>query len=299
MERKLDALSTESYREEYADLDRRSVEELVALMNAEDRTVPEAVGEASEQISSAIEAIVERMKRGGRMIYAGAGTSGRLGLLDAAECGPTFSAEPGQVLGLISGGPAAVLEPAESAEDDSESGAADVQRTSVTEADSVIGVSASGSTPYVVGALRRAREVGALTVGVSCNVPSEVGREADHAIEVDTGPEIISGSTRLKAGTAQKLILNTISTVTMTRLGKVFGGLMVDVRPTNDKLRRRARRIVARAAGVSQSEADRALQAAGGETKTAIFALLSGLDYEESRRRLALSAGNVRSALES
>ena len=293
----LDALSTESHREGAEDLDKRSVPELVGLINDEDRTVPEAVGEAREEIASAIEAIVERMQRGGRLIYAGAGTSGRLGLLDAAECGPTFGTYPGQVVGLLSGGPEAALDPAENAEDDAEGGASDVDRIGVMDDDTVVGVSASGRTPYVIGAVRRARERGALIVGVSCNRPSEIGREVEHAIEVDTGPEVISGSTRLKAGTAQKLILNTISTVTMLRLGKVFGDLMVDVRPTNEKLRRRARRIVARASGAPQPEADRALAAADGEVKTAIVALIAGVEPDKARQRLE-RAGDIRGALE-
>lgn len=294
----LDALSTESHREGAEDLDKRSVRELVESMNAEDRSVPEAVGEARDRISAAVEAIVERMERGGRLIYAGAGTSGRLGLLDAAECGPTFNTYPGQVVGLLSGGPEAALDPAENAEDDSEGGAADVGRIGVTEADAVVGVSASGRTPYVMGAVRRARERGALTVGVACNRPSELGREVDHAIEVATGPEVISGSTRLKAGTAQKLVLNTISTVTMIRLGKVFGDLMVDVRPTNEKLRRRARRIVARATGFPQTDSDRALQESGGEVKTAIVALLAEVEPDKARQRLKSAGGNIRDALE-
>lgn len=295
----LDALSTESHREGAENLDRRGVSELVALINDEDRGVPEAVAEARERIASAIEAIVARMEQGGRLIYAGAGTSGRLGLLDAAECGPTFNIYPGQVVGLLSGGPEAALDPAENAEDDSEGGASDVDRIGVAGDDAVVGVSASGRTPYVMGAVRRARERGALTVGVACNRPSELGREVDHAIEVDTGPEVISGSTRLKAGTAQKLILNTISTVTMIRLGKVFGDLMVDVRPTNEKLRRRARRIVARATGVSQPEADRSLEASSGEVKTAIVALLAGTEPGEARQRLKRAGGSIRNTLES
>lgn len=294
----LDSLSTESHREGAEDLDRRSVCELVELMNAEDRTVPEAVGEAREQISVAVEAIVARMRRGGRLIYAGAGTSGRLGLLDAAECGPTFGVYPGQVVGLLSGGPGAALDPAENAEDDSEGGASGVDRIGVTKDDVVVGVSASGRTPYVMGAARRARERGALTVGVACNRPSELGREVDHAIEVATGPEVISGSTRLKAGTAQKLVLNTISTVTMIQLGKVFGDLMVDVRPTNEKLRRRASRIVARAARVPRSEAEQAFQESGGEVKTAIVALLAEVEPDEARKRLERAGGNIRDSLE-
>lgn len=295
---RLDALSTEARREDAADLDRRGVGELVGLMNEEDRTVPEAVGEAKEQISAAVEAIVERMERGGRLIYVGAGTSGRLGLLDAAECGPTFSTTPGQIVGLIAGGPEAALDPAENAEDSADGGAQDLARLGVSEADAVVGISASGRTPYVMGAVRAARQHEALTVGVSCNRPSELGGEVDHRIEVDTGPEVISGSTRLKAGTAQKLILNTISTVTMIRLGKVFGDLMVDLRPSNDKLRRRARRIVARASGAQQPDADRALDAADGEVKAAVVALLAGTEPGEAREMLKRAGGNIRGALE-
>jgi N-acetylmuramic acid 6-phosphate etherase len=291
-------LITEGRRPDLSDLDRLPTTGLVRLMNAEDALVPEAVGRASEAISTAIDAIAERLAAGGRLVYVGAGTAGRIGALDAAECPPTFNAPPEQVVSLMAGGESAFSAAVEGAEDRTEEGAADIERLGVGERDAVVGVSASGRTPYVLGAVERARRAGALTIGVSCNPDSRLGALVEHPIEVVVGPEFIAGSTRLKAGTAQKLVLNMISTITMVRLGKTYGNLMVDLRATNSKLRDRARRIVALATGADGAELDEALSAADGEVKPAIVMLLAGVSADEARRRLTEHGGRVRGALE-
>jgi N-acetylmuramic acid 6-phosphate etherase len=281
---------TEQREERDADLDLRSTLDLVMVMNQADSTVPAAVRESADALAAAIDAIVTRLAGGGRLVYAGAGTSGRLALLDAAECGPTFGLADGRVL---------ALEAADgTAEDDDAAGEATMAAAAVAPADAVVLVSASGSTPYTLGAARAAAAAGALTVAVVCAPDSELGRVAEHAVVADTGPEVISGSTRLKAGTAQKLVLNTISTVAMIRLGRTYGNLMVDVVATNAKLRARARRAVALATEFSDPEIDEALLAAGGDAKVAIVSLLTGLPVEDARRRLADAGGGVRQALE-
>jgi N-acetylmuramic acid 6-phosphate etherase len=232
----------------------------------------------------------------GRIVYVGAGTAGRMGVLDAAECGPTFNAAD-KVIALMAGGPQAITQPKEGAEDDPAAGAAELRALGVGPSDAVVGISASGRTPYVLGALGAAREAGALTVGLSCHPASLVSVAADHAVEVVVGPEVIAGSTRLKAGAAQKLVLNTISTVVMVRLGRTLGNLMVDVRAGSEKLVDRARRIVVTAAGVTPAEAAAALEAADGEVKTAIVTLLTGVDAAAARQRLEACGGIVRRAL--
>ncbi|MBO0708148.1 MAG: N-acetylmuramic acid 6-phosphate etherase [Candidatus Dormibacteraeota bacterium] len=281
-----------------ADLDLRPTLDLVRLMNQEDATVPAAVGQALPAISRAIDAIAERMAAGGRLVYVGAGSAGRLGVLDASECGPTFSTPEGQVSALIAGGPEAVSRAVEGAEDDVEAGAGDLARFGLSDADAVVGISASGRTPYVLGAVRYARGRGSLTVGIACNAGTQLGREVDHPIEVGTGPEILAGSTRLKAGSAQKLILNMISTVVMVRLGKTYGGLMVDLRATNEKLRDRARRIVAQAGGVEDERAGSALAEAGGQVKVAVLMVRCGLPAAEAESILEGAGGNLRRALD-
>lgn len=293
----LTGLVTEGWREEWRDIDTRPTLDLVLLMNSEDAQVPTAVGQAAPAIAAAIDAIAERMGRGGRLVYAGAGTAGRIGVLDASECGPTFNTSPGQVVGLIAGGTGAVTTATESAEDDAESGRSDVRRLELRADDCLVALSASGRTPYALGALEEARAAGALTVAVACNPGSPLGAAAEHAIEVVVGPEVISGSTRLKAGTAQKLVLNTISTVAMVRLGKTFGNLMVDVRATNEKLHARARRIVSLATGADEAAVSEALEASGGEVTTAIVSLLAGCDAGAARAALAEHGGRVREAL--
>ena len=293
----LDELVTEARAASGTDHDLRSTEELVELMNRQDAGVPAAVGAARAQITATIEAIAPRLARGGRLIYVGAGSSGRIAALDAAECESTFSTEPGQVVALLAGGLAAERAEQEAAEDDAEAGASEVAERRVGEADAVVGVSASGRTPYVLGALRAAADAGALTAALVSVQDSELARLADHEIAVVVGPEFLAGSTRLKAGTAQKLVLNTISTVSMIRLGKTYGDLMVDVHATNEKLRERVRRIVRQATGASEDEADRALEAGQGSAKVAIVSLLAGIDAEAARARLAEADGSIRSAV--
>jgi N-acetylmuramic acid 6-phosphate etherase len=279
----LDDLTTEA-------LDRRSTSELVALMNRLDAAVPTAVEAAADALAEAIDQIVERLRRGGRLVYVGAGSSGRQAVADAAECEGTFTAAPGQVVAVFAGED-------EAAEDDAEAGAQALDALGVAEADAVIGVSASGRTRYVLAALERAAAAGAFTAGVVSTPDSPLARIVDREIPVLVGPELIAGSTRLKAGTAQKLVLNTISTVSMIRLGKVFDNLMVDVSTANEKLRDRARRIVETVAGVGSDEADAALAAAGGSAKVAIVCLLEGLGAEAARERLTAAGGDLRTAL--
>ncbi|MFC8722218.1 N-acetylmuramic acid 6-phosphate etherase [Kitasatospora sp. NPDC057198] len=293
----LDTLATEARREGGAEIDLLPTVELARLMNAEDRTVPEAVAAALPAIAAAVDAIVERMRRGGRLVYAGAGTAGRLGVLDASECPPTFDTAPGQVVGLIAGGPAALTSALEGAEDDRAAAVADLAALDLTAADTVIGVSASGRTPYALAAVEHARALGALTVALVGNRGSALGEAAEHRIEVVTGPELLAGSTRLKAGTAQKLVLNTVSTIVMVRLGKTYGDLMVDLRATNAKLRARSRRIVAVATGAAPADADAALAATGGRAKDAILLLLAGVDAPTAAALLARHGGVLRDAL--
>lgn len=293
----LETLTTEAFRPELSEIDRLPTLEIAKLMNTEDATVPAAVAERLPLIASAIDGIAERMSRGGRLIYAGAGTAGRLGILDASECPPTFNTDPSEVVGLIAGGPGAMVTSVEGAEDSKELAAADLDALSLTPDDTVVGISASGRTPYAVGAVEHARTRGALTVGLSCNAGSALAAAAEHGIEIVVGPELLTGSTRLKAGTAQKLVLNMFSTITMIRLGKTYGNLMVDVRASNEKLRARSRRIVALATGAPDEEIERALTATGGEVKNAVLVLLGGVDGPTAARLLAESDGHLRAAL--
>ncbi|GHH74605.1 N-acetylmuramic acid 6-phosphate etherase [Streptomyces sulfonofaciens] len=294
----LSTLGTESRNERTAELDRMPVAELLSVMNAEDLTVAAAVRDALPRIGAAVEAITASLRQGGRLVYLGAGTSGRIGLLDAVECPPTFGTAPEQVVGLLSGGPGAFARAVEGAEDDAGAAAADLDGIGVGSRDTVVGLAASGRTPYVVGGLRHARAAGARTVSVACNRDAVISRHADIAIEVPTGPEVLTGSTRLKAGTAQKLVCNMLSTASMVRVGKVYGNLMVDVRASNDKLVDRARRMVAEAAGTDPDTAARALAAAGGHAKTAIVMLLGRCTPEEGARRLERADGDVRAAVD-
>ncbi|MER5771467.1 N-acetylmuramic acid 6-phosphate etherase [Streptomyces sp. NPDC001985] len=295
----LDSLTTEAFRPELAEIDRLPTLDIARTMNGEDRTVPDAVAARLPEIASAIDAAAERMARGGRLVYAGAGTAGRMGVLDASECPPTFSTDPGEVVGLIAGGPGAVLSAAEGAEDSAELAAADLDGLGIGPDDTVVGISASGRTPYAVGAVTHARSLGALTIGLSCNAGSALAAAADHGIEVVTGPELLTGSTRLKAGTAQKLVLNMISTITMIRLGKTYGNLMVDLRASNEKLRARSRRIVSLATGASDAEIESALAATDGEVKNAILTLIGRVDAPTAGRLLTENGGHLRAALRS
>ncbi|MBT2364778.1 N-acetylmuramic acid 6-phosphate etherase [Streptomyces sp. ISL-10] len=293
----LATLTTEAFRPELADIDRLPTLEIARIMNGEDETVPAAVAAQLPVIADAIDATAERMARGGRLIYAGAGTAGRLGVLDASECPPTFNTDPSEVTGLIAGGPAAMFTAVEGAEDSKELAAADLDALKVTGDDTVVGISASGRTPYAIGAVEHARSLGALTIGLSSNAASALGAAAEHGIEVVVGPELLTGSTRLKAGTAQKLVLNMISTITMIRLGKTYGNLMVDVRASNDKLRARSRRIVSLATGAREEEIEAALEATDGEVKNAILMILGGVDAPRAASLLMSSAGHLRAAL--
>jgi N-acetylmuramic acid 6-phosphate etherase len=282
-----------------ADLDLRSTAELVRLINDEDATVAGAVRAASAELAGAVDAIVQRLERGGRLVYVGAGSSGRLAAVDAAECPPTFGVAPELVLAVVAGGAESLAVAQEAAEDDHAAGCRDVESAGVSAADAVVLLSASGRTPYVLGAARAAAAAGALSVAVVCVRDSELGLLVDHEVAAVVGPEVVAGSTRLKAGTAQKLVLNTISTVAMIRLGKTYGNLMVDVVASNAKLRARARRAVALATGAGEEQVDAALAAAGGEPKVAIVSLLADLDPAEARTRLTAAGGLVRKALAS
>jgi N-acetylmuramic acid 6-phosphate etherase len=293
----LESLTTEAFRPDLADIDRLPTLDIARLMNGEDTSVPAAVARRLPQIAAAIDAIAERMARGGRLVYAGAGTAGRLGVLDASECPPTFNTRPEQVVGLVAGGPPAMVTSVEGAEDSADLARADLDALALTPADTVVGISASGRTPYAIAAVEHARALGALTVGLACNADSALAAAAEHGIEVVVGPELLTGSTRLKAGTAQKLVLNMLSTITMIRLGKTYGNLMVDVRASNDKLRARSRRIVALATGAADEEIERALAATDGEVKNAILTVLAGVDGPTAARLLEESGGHLRAAL--
>jgi len=293
----LTGLTTESRNPRSTDLDRLEVPELLAVMNDEDATVAPAVRRALPEIAAAVQLATTSLRAGGRLLYLGAGTSGRLGVLDAAECPPTFGSDPRQVVGLIAGGERAVRHAVEGAEDSRELAEEDLRAVGLTALDTVVGIAASGRTPYVIGGLDHAGRVGASTVSLACNPGSRLGAHAQVAIEVDTGPEVLTGSTRLKAGTAQKLVLNMISTATMVGLGKVYGNLMVDVVPTNAKLVERAHGIIAAATGVDADTAAAFHQRAGGRAKTAIVMILADVDREEAGRRLDRAGGLVRAAL--
>ncbi|RCG22802.1 N-acetylmuramic acid 6-phosphate etherase [Sphaerisporangium album] len=290
--------TTEQSDPRYRRIDRLPTEEIARLMNAADSTVPGAVARAVPAISAAIEDIAARMRDGGRLLYVGAGTSGRLAVLDASECPPTFGTDPEVVRGIIAGGEGALTRSVEGAEDDAEAGAASIREQRVGPLDSVVGISASGRAPFVVAAVAQARRLGALTVGLSCNGGVPLSEAADHAIEVIVGPEVVTGSTRLKAGTAQKLVLNMISTISMIKCGRTFGNYMIEVSASNAKLVDRAARIVADISGADVAEARRALAAAGHEVKTAVVMIARGLDADEARLLLAAFDGRLDNALD-
>jgi len=290
-------LTTEARNPASDRIDRLSSLEIVRLMNDEDAKVAVAVAEQAEPIARAIDLIAARILSGGRLIYQGAGTSGRLGVLDASECPPTFNTPPEMVVGLIAGGSGALTRSIEGAEDDPQRGAHDLQAVDFTVADTLVGVATSGRTPYVIGGLRHARERGAVTIGLSCNAQSALARECDVHIMPIVGPEVISGSTRLKAGTATKMVLNMLTTGTMVRLGKTFGNLMVDLRATNSKLAERSRRIVSMLTGLSEGAAQRKLDECQGELKTAVVAQQRGVSAEDARNLLAAAEHHLRRAL--
>jgi N-acetylmuramic acid 6-phosphate etherase len=293
----LSTLTTEARNPRTLELDAMSTLAMVTAMNDEDRHVADAVRAELPRIAAAVDAIAGRMHKGGRLVYAGAGTSGRLGVLDAAECPPTFSALPNQVVGLIAGGPGALLRAVEGAEDDPSLAAIDLRALELSPKDVVVGIAASGRTPYVLGALQAARSAGALTVAVVCNRPSTVAAAAEFAIEVVTGPEVLTGSTRLKAGTATKMVLNMLSTGAFVRLHKVYGNLMVDLQATNAKLKARAERIVAEAAGCDVATGASLLRDCDGEVKAAIVAHKKRVAPHVARTLLFTHDGSVRAAL--
>ncbi len=288
---------TEQVNPDTADIDLCSTEEILELIHKEDCKVALAVGKVLPQIAQAVEAAVQGMKKGGRLIYVGAGTSGRLGILDASECPPTFGTEPGQVVGVIAGGDTAMRNAIEGAEDRYDLGAADMEEIGVNERDTVVGITASGSARYVLGALEKAKERHAATAVICNTFPGTAAAAADVAIIPVTGPEAIMGSTRMKAGTAQKMVLNMLSTATMIKLGKVYHNLMVDLCPSNAKLKDRSARIVMQAAGVSRQEAETALEQAEGSPKLAILRLLCGCGLDTAKEMLEQES-TIRKALQ-
>jgi N-acetylmuramic acid 6-phosphate etherase len=292
-------LTTEARNPASEDLDALSALEIVRLINSEDTKVAAAVAEQANIIAQAIDVIAERLARGGRLIYIGAGTSGRLGVLDAVECPPTFNTHPTQVVGVIAGGYAALTSSVEGAEDHPELAVEDLKNVRLTDGDVVVGIATSGRTPYVLGGFEYAESVGAFTIGVSCTRDPHLATHCDLSINPVVGAEVVSGSTRMKAGTATKMVLNMLSTGAMIRLGKTYGNLMVDLRASNTKLADRARRIVRAVTNLSPTDSDRLLQNCGGEVKTAIVSHYTGFSSAEARQLLMASHGHLRKALES
>lgn len=292
------SLRTEQINPKLANLDSLSPRELLMAINSADSEVPIAVLQEIQIIEKALLLIVERLRQGGRLIYLGAGTSGRLGVLDASECGPTFSVGNNLVIGLIAGGDTALRNPVEGAEDDAEGAIKQLIEIDLNKNDAVVGIAASGRTPYVYGALNFAGKLGALTVAISSNKNSIIGEISDVKIEIDTGPEVLSGSTRMKSGTAQKLVLNMLSTGSMILLGKTYGNLMVDLQVNNLKLRDRAHRIISAATGCSMERSVELLASAGEQVKVAILMELLGVSRGEAESSLALAGGHIRKALE-
>lgn len=295
----LGQLTTERRNPLSQELDQLDTLDIVRLINSEDAKIALAVGKESECIAQAIDVIVDRFSKGGRLIYMGAGTSGRLGVLDAVECPPTFNTDPELVRGLIAGGPEGLMRAVEGAEDLAEMGQLDLQKLSLNDLDVVVGIAASGRTPYVIGGLDHARRVGAFAIGFSCNQDAELSYHADLSIIPVVGPEVLSGSTRLKAGTATKMVLNMLTTGAMVRMGKAYSNLMVDLQATNSKLGERASRIVETVTSCTRSEAIELLNRCEGEVKTAIVSKNLGVSPETARIRLESAGGHLRLALES
>ena len=293
----LDRIKTEDRNRNSMNIDRLSTIDMVRLINAEDKKVADAVEAEAEHIAAAIDLITEKMQQGGRLVYSGCGTSGRLGILDAVEYPPTYSTGYDEVIGLIAGGNEAVFRAKEGAEDSEELGAKDLQGIRFSSGDVLVGIAASGRTPYVIGAMNYARSLGASVIGISCNPGSPVEQLSDIAITPVPGPEVVTGSTRMKSGTAQKMILNMLSTGTMIKRGKVYGNLMVDVKPTNEKLIRRCRRIVCEATGVSPEAAAEALEKCGYRAKTAIVMIKTQSSAEQAERLLSENGGRIAAAV--
>jgi len=297
--RMLDDLLTERSYEASRDLDSLPIAQILGILNSADGEVPAAVGREIPRIEAAVEAIASALERGGHLLYAGAGTSGRLGVLDAAECPPTFNVPPELVRGIIAGGDAALRRSVEASEDDPEAGARDLVATGFGAGDVVVGIAASGRTPYVLGAVAKAKRLGGITCGISCTPDSELSRAVDFPIEPKPGPEVLAGSTRLRAGTATKLVLNMISTAVMIRLGHVYGNQMVNVQPTNHKLTERARRIIRQTTGVSSERAAELLTESGNSVRAAIIMEKVKVSRTEAERLLAQAGGRIREALAS
>ena len=294
----LGKLTTEARNQASMNLDQLSIIETISLMNQEDEKVPQAIQAELPTIAKAIDLIVASLNKGGRLIYMGAGTSGRLGVLDAAECVPTFSVSPDLVVGLIAGGEEAMLQAVEGAEDSVELGQEDLRKLELTNKDTVVGIAASGRTPYVIGGLHYANEIGASTIALSCNKGAEISQYSQVAIEVSAGPEVLTGSTRLKAGTAQKLVLNMLSTVSMVQIGKVYQNLMVDVQPTNLKLEERSKRIIMQATDCDYEVASRVFIEANKNVKVAIIMVLTEKSRQDAEDLLTQSNGFIRTAIQ-
>lgn len=298
MDAYLGSLTTEQINRKSSHIDVCTTTEILEIINEEDMLVPMAVKSEIANIAEAVDAIVSRIKNGGRLFYIGAGTSGRIGILDASECPPTFGTDPELVQGIIAGGQEAIMKAVEGAEDNEELGRSVIYEKGITSKDVVLGITASGRTPFVMGAIRKSKEVGALTIGLSSNDKSKIKEEADIAITPIVGPEVVMGSTRMKSGTAQKLVLNMITTTVMIKLGKVYGNLMVDLQPTNEKLVDRTVRIVVHATGVSDIVAEEYLRLSNLNPKVAIVMIKTGTSKEEAEKLLSCGDGFVTKALE-
>lgn len=290
-------IDTEQQNKNTINLDQMSVREALTVMNQEDKKVAKAIEKVLPEIEKAVHVIIEKFNVGGRLIYIGAGTSGRLGVLDAAECPPTFGAPKEQVVGIIAGGEKAFTEAIEGSEDNIEMGKEDLEKIGLTKNDVVVGLAASGRTPYVIGALEYANSLQAPTVAIACTRESEIGQVANIAIEATPGPEVLTGSTRLKAGTTQKLILNMLSTISMVGIGKAYKNLMVDVQPSNEKLISRAINIVMQATGVEEAVARKKMEESEGNVKAAILMILLDIDKETAEQKLVETKGHIRQSL--
>ena len=295
---KLENLTTESRNSSSLNIDKVSTLDMVKIINNEDKKVALAVEKELVKIAEAIDGIVSGMQKGGRLIYIGAGTSGRLGILDASECPPTYGVSEELVQGIIAGGTEAIFRAKEGAEDSKELAIEDLKSKNITENDTIVGLAASGRTPYVIGGLEYANKIGGLTVSITCNANSEVAKVSKVSIAPVVGAEVVTGSTRMKAGTAQKLVLNMLSTGTMIKLGKVYGNLMVDVRATNKKLIERAKKIVCEATGVDREVAEKVLKETNYDVKLSILMILTGLDINEAKEKLSQNKGYIAKAME-
>lgn len=292
-------LTTENRNEATMHLDEMSIEDALTIMNEEDQRVPQAIKQVIPTLSNIINLTATQFSKGGRLIYMGAGTSGRLGVLDAAECVPTFNTEPTDIIGLIAGGEKAMTTAIEGSEDNETLGATDLKDLALTSMDVVIGIAASGRTPYVIGGLQYAQSIGAQTVAISCNTASEISKHADYPLEVNVGPEVLTGSTRLKSGTAQKLILNMISTITMVRCGKVYDNLMIDVRSTNEKLVHRAIGIIQDICDINSTQAQQLYDKANQNLKVAVVMHLCNIDKSAAEAKLSAHNGVIKQAIQS